>query len=125
MPGENKLDWSTTAATNATADSSINWAEGMARAAVNNSARSMMAAEAKERNYRNGSITTGGSANAQTFSSGLSFTGSVPTNMLVKLKLGFTNTASATLNMDSIGAITIKDGSGATLQPGDLTAGDY
>src|SRR5262245_57538867 len=124
MPGENVQDWSTTAANNATADSSINWAEGMARAAVNNSARSMMAGTAKWRDLLNGSITTGGSANAQTFSSGLSYT-SVPTGPCVRLKLGFTNTASASLNMDSIGAVTIKDGSGVNLQAGDLIANDY
>jgi hypothetical protein len=33
MPGENIQDWSPTATSNATADSSINWAEGMARGA--------------------------------------------------------------------------------------------
>jgi hypothetical protein len=37
--------WSTTAANNATADSTINWAEGMAPSAVNDSARAQMAAE--------------------------------------------------------------------------------
>ena len=35
--------WSHTASSNATADSTINWAEGMAPSAVNNSARAMMA----------------------------------------------------------------------------------
>src|SRR5580765_283573 len=35
--------WSTVAATNATADPSINWREGMAPSAVNDSARAMMA----------------------------------------------------------------------------------
>src|SRR5262245_57492548 len=124
MPGENVQDWSTTAANNATADSSINWAEGMARAAVNNSSRSGMAAVAKWRDLLNGSITTGGSANAQTFSSGLSFT-SVPTGLCVRLKLGFTNTASASLNMDSIGPVTIKDGLGNTLRQNDLVANNY
>jgi hypothetical protein len=37
--------WPTTAANNATADSTINWAEGMAPSAVNDSARAQMAAE--------------------------------------------------------------------------------
>jgi hypothetical protein len=124
MPGENIPDWSTTAATNATADSSINWAEGMARASVNDSARSMMAAHAKDRNLKNGSITTGGTANAQTFSSGLSYT-AVPTNLNVRLKIGTTNTASATLNMDGIGGVTILTQSGATLGANALISGAY
>src|SRR5580765_1316814 len=104
MPGEDIQSWSTTAATNATADTGINWAEGQPRASVNNSARSMMAAHAKDRNLRNGSITTGGSANAQTFASGIPYT-TAPTGMVVRLKLGFTNTGAVTLNMDSIGAV--------------------
>jgi len=39
--------WSATAATNATADSAVNWAEGQAPSSVNDSARAMMAAMAK------------------------------------------------------------------------------
>jgi len=35
MPGENYMSWSPTAANNDTADTAINWREGMARAAVN------------------------------------------------------------------------------------------
>ena len=35
--------WSRTAANNATADGSINWAEGQAPSTVNDSARAMMA----------------------------------------------------------------------------------
>lgn len=124
MPGENIQSWSTTAATNATADTSIGWAEGQTRASVNDSARSMMAAIAKDRNLKNGSITTGGTANAQTFSSGLSYT-SVPTGLRVRLKIGVTNTASATLNMDGIGAVTILDAYGNALGAGALFLGSY
>ena len=127
MPGENIQDWSTTAASNATADASIGWAEGQARASVNDSARSMMAAVAKWRNLLNGSISTGGSVNAQTFTSGVSYTGAPPTGLLVRLKIGvaLTNTATTTLNMDSIGAVTILDEAGAALVAGALRAGAY
>src|SRR5215813_6172728 len=41
--------WSRTAANNATADGSINWAEGQAPSTVNDSARAMMAAASNER----------------------------------------------------------------------------
>lgn len=126
MPGENIPDWSTTAASNATADSSINWAEGMARATVNDSARSMMAAIAKKRNLENGSITTAGTANAQTVTSGLSYT-SVPTGLIIRVKIGtsLTNTSTASLNMDGIGAVTILTQSAAALTGGELLAGSY
>lgn len=125
MPGENVQDWSVTAANNASADSSINWAEGMARAAVNDSARSMMAAIAKERNLENGSITTGGTGSAFTFSSGRSHTGSVPTNMMVLLKMSAAPSSGATLNMDGIGAITIKNQNASSLAGGEWPANSY
>src|SRR5262245_24121946 len=98
MPGENLMDWSVTAANNGTADSLIAWPEHQARASVNDSARSMMAAHAKSRDLNNGSITTSGAANAQTFTSGIGYTGVVPTGLRVLLKIGFTNTDAATLN---------------------------
>ena len=124
MPAEDIQSWSTTAATNATADTGINWAEGQPRASVNNSARSMMAAQAKDRNLKNGSITTGGTANAQTFASGVSYT-TVPTGLWVRLKAGFTNTGTTTLNMDSIGAVAVKDQAGSDIASGAFTAGRY
>ena len=123
MPGENIMDWSLTAANNGTADSSINWAEGQARASVNDSARSMMAALAKHRNLTNGSITTAGT-NTVTFTSGLSYT-AVPTGLQVRLCMGGTNTGAATLNMDGIGAVAIARSDGSALQGGELILGEY
>ena len=127
MATEDLQSWSVTAGSNANADAGINWAEGQARASVNNSARSMMAAHAKDRNLRNGSITTAGTANAQTFSSGVSYTGAVPTGLIVKLKVGvgLTNTAALTLNMDAIGAVTVKDMAGRDVVGGAFIAGRY
>lgn len=109
MPGEDIQSWSITALNNGNADSSINWLEGQPRASVNNSARSMMAAHAKARNLTNGSIVTGGTPNAQTFTSGLGYV-TTPIGLRVMLKIGpgLTNTAAGpTLNMDGIGAATI------------------
>src|SRR5258708_38675049 len=87
----------------------------------------MMAAQAKGRNLRNGSIVTAGTANAQTFTSGVGYTVTVPTGLLVRLKIGpaLTHTASATLNMDGIGAVVILDQRGNALGPGMLVAGSY
>lgn len=125
MPGENLLDWSTTAASNATADSSIGWAEGMARAAVNDSARSMMAALAKSRDLSvTCAKTSGGTANAQTITSGVSFT-SYPTGLRIRFKAGFTNTGALDLNVDGIGNKDVFTFEGDELAPGDVTANDY
>src|SRR6187431_2469163 len=110
MPGEDLQSWSVTAANNSNSDTSINWAEGQPRASVNNSARSMMAAHAKNRNLQNGSIVTGGTADAQTFFSGVGYT-VIPTGLRVLLKIGptLTNNGPATLEMDGLGAVAIKD----------------
>src|SRR5262245_6486993 len=126
MPGEDFQSWSTTAINNGTADSSMQCPEGMARAAVNDWMRSCMAALAKYRNLTNGSITTGGTANAQTFTSGVGYV-SVPTGLIVVLKIGtgLSNTAAVTLNMDSIGAVTVKSQAGLDLAAGMLAAGTY
>jgi hypothetical protein len=124
MPGENVPDWSTTAASNSSADSSINWAEGQARSTVNDSARSMMAAIAKKRNLENYSITTGGSANAQTITSGVSYT-SIPTGLRANVILGFSNTGATTINMDGVGAVAVLDLYGFALTGGELHATSY
>src|SRR6476620_5728012 len=124
MPGENIQDWSITAASNGSADSLINWAEGQPRASVNNSARGMMAAHAKDRNLKNGSITTTGSAGAYAFSSGLSYT-TVPTGLRVLLKIHQVNPGAATLNMDGIGAVSIVSAISGALPAGDLPADNY
>jgi hypothetical protein len=56
--------WSQTASADATADSTINWAEGQAPSSVNDSARAMMAATAKYRDDIAGAIVTTGSSTA-------------------------------------------------------------
>ena len=125
-PGEDIQCWSTVAATNGTADPLIDWHEGQARASVNNSARSMLAAHAKNRNLLNGSIVTTGSANAQQFLSGVGYT-TIPTNLVVRLKIGsgLTNTATATLNMDGLGDTLIKTADGLDLKGGELVGDGY
>ena len=56
--------WSRTASSNASADNTINWAEGMAPSAVNDSARAMMARTAEWRDDISGTITTAGTSTA-------------------------------------------------------------
>jgi hypothetical protein len=126
MPGENIQDWSVTAASNGTADTLINWAEGMPRASVNDSARSMMAAHAKERNLWNGSIVTTGAPNVQAFTSGKGYT-TIPTGLRVTLQIGagLSNTGATTLNMDGTGAKSVVSASGAALVGGELLQNLY
>ena len=125
-PGEDIQAWSVTASSNGTSDPLINWAEGQARASVNNSARSQMAAHAKNRNLINGSIVTTGTANAQQFLSGLTYT-TIPTNLVVRLKIGtgLTNDAPVTLNMDGLGATSIKTADGLDCRGGELVGDGY
>ena len=65
--------WSKTAPANATADATINWAEGQSPSSVNDSARATMAAVAKYRDDNSGSITTGGTSTAYTATSNQAF----------------------------------------------------
>lgn len=65
--------WSKTAATNASADSTINWAEGQAPSSVNDSARAMMARIAEYRDDIAGAIATSGTSTAFTVTSNQDF----------------------------------------------------
>jgi microcystin-dependent protein len=116
--------WSRTAANNATADGSINWAEGQAPSSVNDSARAMMAAAAKYRDDVAGAIATGGTAAAYTLSSFQAFDTLANMNgAIVAFTAHVTNTGSCTLNVDGLGAKALRSASGAELTPGILVAG--
>src|SRR5262252_4778149 len=125
-PGEDYQAWSVTAVDNGSADPLINWVEHQTRASVNNSARGNMAAHAKNRNLNNGSIVTTGTANAQAFVSGVTYT-SIPTGLRATLKVGpgLTNDASMTLNMDGIGDTLVKTTSGDNLLGSEFTENAY
>lgn len=67
--------------------------------------------------------TSGGSANAQTLSLDAQIVTSYTTGMLVKFKAGFTNTGATTININTIGANTIKRVDGSSLKPSDIKSG--
>lgn len=101
--------WSQTAATNATADSAVNFAEGMAPSAVNDSARGLMASGAKYRDDTAGTLTTGGTSTAYTLTSNQSFASLTALNgMELTVRFNATNGAAPTLAVDSLTAKPIQ-----------------
>jgi microcystin-dependent protein len=116
--------WSQTASADATADSTINWAEGQAPSSVNDSARAMMAATAKYRDDIAGAIVTGGTSNAYTVSSFEVFdTLAHLSGQMIAFTPHATNAATVTLNVDSLGAKPLRSAPGAELLAGTIIQG--
>lgn len=118
--------WSTSAGSNANADSNIGFAEGQTPASLNNSARAEMAAVKAFANQILGALTSGGSANAQTLTSDAP--GAISTayaaGMGFVFRAGYTNSGACTLNVDGVGAKSIKKGGAlAALAANDIVAG--
>jgi len=121
---ENIQAWSKTASTNASADSSINWAEGMDPGAVNNSGRSMMAAGKKYAEDRDGGLAAGGTGNAITLTTNQVLSaGHIAAGLTLSFRATATNTGATTLNVDSTGAVSVVDQFGAALAAGAITSG--
>lgn len=116
--------WSQTAASNSTADSNVNWAEGQAPSSVNDSARAMMASVAKFRDDTNGSITTGGTSTAYTVTSNQSFASlSAMGNAVIAFVPHTTSGAAPTLAVDGLTAKSIRFQTGVDLPSGVLIQG--
>jgi microcystin-dependent protein len=116
--------WSQTASTDATADSTINWAEGQSPSSVNDSARAMMAATAKYRDDIAGAITTGGTPTAYTVTSYQVFdTLARLGGQMIAFVPHTSNGGACTLNVDSLGAKPLRIALGADLAIGQLIAG--
>jgi microcystin-dependent protein len=113
--------WSRTASSNATADGSINWAEGQAPSSVNDSARAMMAAAAKFRDDISGAIVTGGTSTAYTLTSYQAYDTLANMNgAMIAFTPHTTCGATVTLNVDGLGAKPLRLAPGAA---NDLPAG--
>ena len=121
-------NWSRTAASNATSDSTINWAEGQAPSSVNDSARAMMASTAAFRDDISGAIVTGGTATAYTVTSYQIFDTLAHMNGAM---IAFTPHATSTntvgndvtLNVDGLGAKSIRGQPSVALPTGSLILG--
>lgn len=106
MP-ENAFLWSVTASDNDDADAAVPWPEGMLPGSVNNSSRGIMAAVARLIKDINGTIDTGGSANAYTITSSSGHT-ALTNGIICSALAGATNTGTSTLNLNSLGAKKIR-----------------
>lgn len=92
--------WSKTAATNAGADPSINWAEGQSPSSVNDSARAMMARSAEYRDDISGLLATSGTATAYTVVTNQGLPDPPTDGQLISISFHANNGADATLAAD-------------------------
>ncbi len=116
--------WSQSPASNATSDSNINLAEGMAPSALNDSARAMMASVAKWNNDNNGTLVTSGSSTALTLVTN-QVEGSLVSGYTVRFQFGTAAGAAATLAVDGLAAKPLQAYNGIALIGGEWLAGDY
>ncbi len=119
--------WSTTAATNSSADPAVNWAEGQAPSSVNDSARAMMASVAKWRDDVSGStagLSTGGTSTAYTVTTNSTFaTAAAMSGAIFTVIPHATSGASPTLAVDGLTARAINQSTGVAVATGALTLG--
>ncbi|PAP96639.1 hypothetical protein CIT31_02605 [Mesorhizobium wenxiniae] len=95
------------AANNGAADAQINYSEGMPPSAVNNSARQAMARNAELLGDIGGALTAGGTADALTITTNSAFT-AYANGRILALRIATDNTGAATLNVNAIGAKSIR-----------------
>lgn len=100
-------DWSVVAATNASSDAAMTWAEGQAPSTVNNSARQLVARVAELLGDIDGSLTAGGTSSAITVTANSAFT-TYANGRIIAIKASVDNAASATLNVNGLGAKSIR-----------------
>lgn len=128
MSATGVISWSQTAASNANADSTANWAEGQAPSSVNDSARAIMASVAKWRDDISGAILTGGTntaytvASYQVFQSTSSGAGGLA-NQVIAFTPHATSGGTCTLNVDSLGAKPLRSAPSVELPAGTLVQG--
>ncbi len=116
--------WLQTASADATANSTINWAEGQSPSSVNDSARAMMAATAKYRDDIGGAIVTGGTSTAYTMSSFQTFDSLAHMNgTMLAFTPHATSGAIVTLNVDGLGAKPLRSSPSVELLAGTLIQG--
>jgi microcystin-dependent protein len=117
-------NWSKTAASNATSDSTVNWAEGQSPSSVNDSARAMMASVASFRDDIAGAIVTGGTSTAYTVTSNQVFDSLAHLDgKMIAFTPHTTNGATVTLNVDGLGAKPLRSAPSVELPAGTIVQG--
>lgn len=116
--------WSKTSSANATADATINWAEGQAPSSVNDSSRAMMARTAEYRDDIAGAIVTGGTSIAYTVTSNQVFDTLAHMNgAMIAFTPHATNGGFCSLSVDGLTARNIRSSTGNDIPAGTLIAG--
>lgn len=98
-------DWSLTPGDNATADSDINWAEGMFPSSVNNSAREMMTRVAEY--IKDNGVLDALGTNTIAITSNSPIT-AITSGMTLAFRAAATNTTAVTLNLNGLGGKDIR-----------------
>jgi microcystin-dependent protein len=118
------FNWSLTPASNGIADPTINYAEGMAPSALNDSARAMMARLKEWGNDISGKITTAGTSTAYTVTSAQGFDSLAHMDGAMLAFLPHTtNGATVTLNVDGLGAKPLRSAPSVELPSGVMAQG--
>lgn len=117
------FSWSKTAATNASADATVNWAEGQPPASVNDSARAMMARLAEYRDDTSGLLATAGTSTAYTLTTNQVLAATPTDGQLIVFSPHTGNGASATLAADGGNAFPIQTAPGTAVPAAALVSG--
>jgi hypothetical protein len=118
------FEWSATAASNATADSEVNWAEGQPANTVNNSARAMMRRIRQFLDDQFGALTTGGTGNDYTVTTNTGIT-TLRDGYGFVVRANRPNAGACTMNPDGKGSLPWRDEKGNEFQSGDIVTDGY
>lgn len=116
-------DWDVAAANNNSAAPN-GWPENMPYSDVNNSARENMAAAARLYADVNGTLTSGGSANAYTLTPNRTIS-AYASGLTFKFKANHSSTGAATINVSALGAKGLKTPDGGALPAGYIKQDQY
>lgn len=115
-------DWSLTPASNASADSAINWAEGMDPDQVNDSARQMMTRVAEVLDDIAPTRSTTGTGNAYAVVTAAVTSGAYNDGEIIACIVDRANTSACTLNSNGRGAVAWRPEVGREFAAGELRA---
>ena len=104
------------------ASNTARFPESQAPSTVNNGARALEGLIARWHKDTNGSVASTGSANAYVFAANQTLSAYYD-GLEITFDANFTNTGSATLNVDAVGAATIKKYNDQNLASGDIESG--